>query len=406
MPTHTRFTTCIMAFALAFPVGAAGPSRSEQMDLARRFGKLLANGGPDRVADRGLLVLQVDWSDKRWIGREPAPTEFVVELSATNGGPVGTIAIAEGKPGIGELPAGRHCITGLRSADTQVRVPCEAPFFDVSARSVDIGGRVEIEVRGSKARIAWRDVEGSWNRLGLSPAQETRVADFLGSAEDDGYRTCFLSMPLAPPRIVRLRPDGSAEYAEHSLANASYTRGTWQSGSSIEATFNGGRTRLSWSDAGAHQRVRDQWWHRLRDGLPMFALVEHWAATTRIECWDWRACGDRLEPGLVISPEFGKMGVSAPLDGRSRLSFGLVADRGTRRPSDVEIVDSTLDAATSQEIAREFGDARFLADPAPDTSTARWTLEVAFRPDGDRTESTFGALHPVTNATGVHAPGQ
>jgi hypothetical protein len=403
MPASARITIGVLAFALVWPVGAAEPSRHENMDLARRFGKLLANGGPDRVADRGLLVLHVDWIDKRWIGREPAPTEFVVELSATNGGPVGTIAIAQGKPGIGELPAGRHCITGLRSPDAQVRVPCEAPYFDVSARSVDIGGRIEIEVKGSKARIAWRDVEDTWNRLELSPAQETQVADFLGRAQDAGYRTYFLSMPLAPPRIVRLRPDGSAEYEEHSLANASYTRGKWRPDRTIEADFHDGLTRLSWSDAGAHQRVRDQWWHRLRDGLAMFALEEHWAATTRIECWDWRACGARLEPGLVISPEFGTMGVAQPLDGRIRLAFSLAEDRGTRKPIDVEIVDSTLDAATSLEVALEFGDARFLADPAADTGTARWTLEVAFRPDGDRAESTFGALRPAAPAAGAPA---
>jgi hypothetical protein len=396
MPKFSPFAVCLMACALAGPV-AADQSRSAQMQLARDFGKLLANGGPDRVAEKGLLVLQVDWIDKRWVGRKPAPVAFTVELSATNGGPGGGIEVAHGQPGIGELPAGRHCVTGLRSTDAVVRLRCEAPFFDVSARSVDIGGRVEVEVRGSKGRIAWRDVEGTWNQLGLSPAQENTVAEFLVRAQADGYRTYFLSMPLAPPRIVRLRPDGSAEYEEHSLANASYTRGAWRSDSGIEATFHGDRSQLRWSDAGAHHRVDDRWWHRLREGLPLFALDERWAATTRIECWDWRSCGARLEQGIVISPEFGKAGIAKPLDGRISLAFNLVDDRGTYRPTDVTIVDSTLDASTSKTIAIGFDDARYLVDREVAGAT-RWTQVVEFQSITDRTQATFGDLVAMPRA--------
>lgn len=406
MPGQARFAGCILAFALAFPAVASDTARSTQIDMARRFGKLLANGGPDRVAETGLLLLSVDWIDKRWIGREPPPTDFVVELSATNGGPVGTIDLTQGKPGIGELPAGRHCITGLRSASAAVRLPCEAPYFDVSARSIDIGGRVEVEVRGSKGRIAWRDVEGTWNQLGLSPAQVTVVAEFLGRAQDDGYRTYFLSMPLAPPRIIRLRPDGSAEYEEHSLANASYTRGTWQARDGIEARFQADRTHLRWADAGAHLRVLDRWWHRNRDGLPLFALEQQWAATTRIECWDWRACGSRLPPGLVISPEFGKIGIAKPLQGRITLAFDLRADRDTHRPDNVTIVDSTLDPVTAQEIAIAFSDARFLVDATVGTATSRWTQAVEFQPDDDRIHATYGALAGARQSAGESAPAE
>lgn len=406
MPSQASVAGCMMALALAVPAVAGDIARSKQIDMARGFGKLLANGGPDRVAETGLLVLSVDWIDKRWIGREPPPTEFSVELSATNGGPAGTIDLALGKPGIGDLPAGRHCISGLRSASSAVRLPCEAPYFDVSARSVDIGGHVEIEVKGSKGRIAWRDVGGKWNQLGLSPAQEAVVAGFLGRAQGDGYRTYFLSMPLAPPRIVRLRPDGSAEYEEHSLANASYTRGTWQAGDGIEARFQDDRTRLRWADAGDHPRVHDLWWHRNRDGLPLFALEQQWAATTRIACWDWRACGRRIGPGMVISPEFGKVGIAKPLQGRITLAFDLRADRDTYQPDEVAIVESTLDAVTSREIAIAFSDARFLVDPTWDAATSRWTQAVEFQPDGDRIHATYGDLVAARRSAEETAPAQ
>lgn len=370
--------------------GAAVAAKIDPLTLARKAGPQLAMRGELPAQGLGLLIadfrLDSDWE---------AGSDYVLELGPTSGGDVLRFPLKVGQPGVLPLAAGRYCLSGLIRDGKRIASRCEAPFYDVSADSVDISGRVEVVVERKRSEVTDRVIDASYQLTSLSAAQQQEVAAFLGEAGKRGTRTFFFSSPPGLRMTLRLYPGGVAELQEYTLANASYERGTWtQDGDAYALSFYNDHMRYRVTPAGDGWRgVMTSIVDRKVGGLD-FRHERQLAVASEPRCWHWSACGERWSSGILAHPDYTFVKGRQALSGAIEFEFALGEEKGAVKPLDIAVVRSAFAPELTASVQESFGFAVYSPDLAAEPAR-RYRQSVAFRREGEALIATPGPLSRV-----------
>jgi hypothetical protein len=379
-----------IAILIAIGVGTADAAdrtdMASQLRMARSWGPVIAHRVPPAAQGTGMLVADFHPLGNDW----RSGSDYFVELGPSTGGTAQRFPMQVGRAGVFELDAGRYCVVAVERAGERFEGKCEPPFYDVSADSVDVTGRVEITLRRKRAEVASRVIDGSYVEAPLSDSDLTDVASYLESAESRGKRTFFVSAPPQLRFIARLTPDGIAEIENFSLANSSYERGTWSArGEGFDLRFDSGnRTYRLDADSGS-------WLGKAAmtsgyTGLT-FRTVRHLAVSTLPQCWHWLRCGTRWPRGVIWEMDYTFVPDAGSLVGRIEFEFMLKARAGVTKPHDVDVVSSALSREQTKNVLKNFADTIFSTDGTT-VPTQRYRQSIEFRRDGDELVAIPGEL--------------
>lgn len=362
----------IVALLGLYAVDVAAETR--EVSVARGAAKFLSQRLPEPRPGQGLLVADFRPVDGDWQTGEP----FVVELRSTTSGDSRKLDLKVGSASVITLDAGRYCITAIARGSTQLESPCDMPFFDVTADSVDITGRVDFKMSGRRASVKWRAIDGSYIEAPISDGQRQAIASFLDAARERGTQTFFVFSPQGEREVYRLYADGGAEVQRYSLLNSVYIAHFWSMDGKdivIGPREHPRRTRLT--------PVGGDWLgvSTIQLGPPVRRIrhtrLHHLAVSTLLECWHWRRCGLRWNDAIVVDPEYDKLRFAAKLQGRIEFEFALLIEGNIAKPRSIRVASSTLARKFKFDVVNTFADTIF-ALPPDTTADQRFRQAVTF----------------------------
>lgn len=381
---------CVFPLLVVLLTGMAAASRVDPLTLARQFGPQTAARGELPVQGLGLLIadfhLDSDWE---------AGSDYVAELGPSTGGDVLRFPMKVGQPGVLPLAAGRYCLSALIRGGKRIENRCEAPFYDVSADSVDITGRVEVAVKRKRCEVTDRVIDAAYAAPVLSDAQQQEVATFLAEAGKRGAQTFFFSSPPGLRMTARLYPGGVAETQEYTLANASYRRGTWsRDGDAYALQFSNGHALYRVAPAAAGWRgVMTTLTDRKAGGVD-FRADRQLAVATDLRCWQWSTCGERWTSGILAHPDYTFVKGRQDLSGVVEFEFALGEEKGAVKPLAIAVVRTAFSPELTASVQESFGFAVYSPDLAA-ASAQRYRQAIEFRREGEALTATPGPLNRV-----------
>lgn len=375
----------ITLILLCLGSNANSSTRPQDMQLTRKFSQILAHRNSLNEAGDGLFILWLSVKNSKNLSNPDVQAEF----TPATGGQSVLVDARLGTGSVVRLPAGRYCLSAVLQDQKRFKNKCEAPFFDVTAYSVDVSGQLEITLGWKKLSIIDRRVDNMVDALHLSKSQLLEVNDYLRQQERNSRLTLFGSGPLEQPFIMRFFPGGIAEIEEFSLASASYNRGKWDA-EKLQAIFYDGNTRyfLGATDVASSTKLvrglletKDQ---------QNFEFDEQLAMAPNIECWRWDQCGNRITPGIVLDTNFNFFNSASPLFGELELTYQLKSEGQIAWPNHVKVINYTMSRKQAQEIARRFEETAFL--PEKDENGARKRCLIKFEAIGSRARANIIVL--------------
>ncbi|WP_386067244.1 hypothetical protein ACFJIW_22255 [Tahibacter sp. UC22_41] len=386
----TQPSCCSRFVALLFCAVAGTAAAADDLQLARSYGPLLGRRAPPPLEGPGLLLTDIH-VDEDW----PAGSDYTVEFSPAGGGAAQRFPMLVGQPGALTLQSGRYCLTAVERGGKRYASACEAPFFDVSAHSVDVTGQVDVALRRKRAEVTARRFGPDYAEVPLSEAQQSDVAAHLEASATKGVRTFFVSSPPGLWRIARLFPDGVVEIQQQALANASYERGSWTAdGAALVLSFHKGNSLYRFAPDGDGWQGTSTVLTQSDFSGADFATVRYLAVATRLPCWHWQRCGTRWPSGVVSNPDYTFVKHLDTLTGRLELEFALVAEHGVAKPQTPRAVASALSPEQTQDVLKNFALTLYSADLASAT-TQRYRQSIDFIRNGDALEVRLGDLQPL-----------
>lgn len=388
MELGCRLLCTAASFVISLASLAAVP---EQLEFARRAGPLLARRAPPMTIGPGLLIADFRAKDTLW----QAGSDYAIELSPATGGAGRRFAMKVGEAGVLTLDAGRYCLTAVERDGKRHESPCEAPFYDVSGDSLDFTFAVEFELRRKRASVTARTLDDTYADMPLTASQRSDIAAYLDAARSRGARTFLISAPPGLRTTIRFGADGTAELQEYTLANASYLRGRWsEEEGAFVAVFHNGNSRYRFVTDG------DGWRGAITDtttdmgGVDTFRAIRHLAVSTQPECWPWSRCGTRWPSGILFNPDYTFVKNAASLAGKVEFEFSLAAIPGAAKPTQVDIVNSTLSSGQAEDVKENFSGTLFSPDLATDPAT-RYRQQIAFAVEQGELHARMGELVAV-----------
>ncbi|HVH33027.1 MAG TPA: hypothetical protein VM847_02835 [Tahibacter sp.] len=386
----THPSCCSRFVALLFCAVAGTAAAADDLQLARSYGPLLGRRAPPPLEGPGLLLADIR-IDEDW----PAGSDYAVEFSPAGGGAAQRFPMLVGQSGALTLQSGRYCLTAVERGGKRYASACEAPFFDVSAHSVDVTGQIDVALRRKRAEVTARRFGPDYAEVPLSEAQQSDVAAHLEASATKGVRTFFVSSPPGLWRIVRLFPDGVVEIQQQALANASYERGSWTAdGAALALSFHKGNSLYRFApDGDGWQGTLAVLTHRDFSGAD-FATVRHLAVATRLPCWHWQRCGTRWPSGVVSNPDYTFVKHLDTLTGRLELEFALVSEHGVAKPQTPRAVAEARSAEYSVS-AKFFSTSCVCSGDKALATAQRYRQSIDFIRNGDALEVRLGDLQPL-----------
>ena len=352
---------------------------------------------------KGLLVADFRPDERGWTDG----SAYVIELTPSSGGAAQKFPMIVGQPQVLTLEAGRYCLSAIEHDARRYDDPCVAPFYDVSANSVDFTGRVDFHLRGSHHVVTARALDNTYLEPPLSAAQRAEISSFLDEAAALGTRTLFVSSPPGLRMVIRMLPSGAAELEEYAIANSSYDVGAW---TAAGTGWLVGRAPGRYS---IRVLPHESGWRATEiNDIPAstgggveFHYDRRLAVSTRPECWHWTRCGDRWPSGVIVHPDYTFGPGKGSLAGRIELEFGLKAGLGAAQPDRVKVVSTTLTPEASKSAQKNFADSFYSLDLA-DISDRRYRQVIEFGQDGqllsarlsDLTDARTGSVRLAATA--------
>jgi hypothetical protein len=377
----------LLSFACSvFAVGAG--SANDPMEQARRVGLLVAHRGSFYERGTGLLLLDLRPTAEGW----PAGSDYVIELSPSTGGTTQRFPIKAGQASLITLEAGRYCLGAVEREGKRYESKCEPPFYDVSANSVDISGQLDITLRFKRLQVRARTIDASYVDAPLSETQQAELAAYLDAARDRGRRTFFVSAPPGLRMTIRLLPNGIAAIEEYSLANATYTVGTWsEDGTAVDARFQQGNSVYHFEPA--HGHWRGILTSTTNVGGIGFRATRRLAVSPLPTCWHWLRCGTRWPSGIISNPDYTFVPHASSLKGKIELEFALKVEGGVLKPDQVDATSSELSRAHTTAVEKNFSYTLFAADVA--TPGRRYRQGIEFVVENEELFARTSELTPV-----------
>lgn len=355
-----------IAFA-ALMIGSAAlastAAAETALDMTKSLAPLLAKAGPDDEGS-GLLLLTLDAQLRRW-GRKNALGDFRLEMTNSRNQQVLHVDVSGTATQLVRLPAGRYCITSIKTSERTSTTDCSTPFVDVHKNSASWSGNITATVSGKTLKITDRNHDLMPETFQLSPEDQQRLSEATEVARRMGYHTFFLASPGQLPRIIRLAPHGQASLESFTVASSSIDSTQWtESGDHLIVDWEDGS---GWTLMPADQLASLTRAHKVSAGEQVFVHRNTlwFTQTSDPRCWHWRTCGQRFRDPVQWGADYTETPNFHRISGIIRFQFRLKARGEEWVADDLRIIDSTVDPEHHANVSETLASTSFIADLVP-----------------------------------------